>query len=98
VLCYLETPQYLRKALFPVHRDLKYAGLLNPIDAPHHMRIDDDAMYREAVVLGKPGKAGSWVNAGMRRECLVRGRRIPPGTRVTVKIDGAGCVFLFDFV
>ncbi|CAJ0767462.1 3469_t:CDS:2, partial [Entrophospora sp. SA101] len=25
ILQYLETPQYLRKDLFPVHKDLKYA-------------------------------------------------------------------------
>jgi predicted SPOUT superfamily RNA methylase MTH1 len=38
VMQYLETPQYLRKALFPIHPDLKLAGLLNPLDAPHHLR------------------------------------------------------------
>ena len=34
ILQYLECPQYLRKKLFPMHPDLKYAGVLNPIDAP----------------------------------------------------------------
>jgi len=42
VLQYLETPQYLRKALFPMHKDLRYAGLLNPLDAPHHVRDNQD--------------------------------------------------------
>lgn len=35
---YLECPQYLRKDMFPQHKDLKYAGLLNPLDTPHHLR------------------------------------------------------------
>ena len=71
VLQYLETPQYLRKALFKKHSDLKFAGLLNPLDCPHHMRIDDESKYREGVVLDRPAKlkaqGGSYVNAGMRK-------------------------------
>lgn len=31
VLQYLETPQYLRKALFPKHPDLNYAGSINQL-------------------------------------------------------------------
>ena len=71
VLQYLETPQYLRKALFAKHADLRLVGLLNPLDCPHHMRIDDQAKYREGVVLDRPTKSkaqgGSYVNAGMRK-------------------------------
>jgi len=37
LLQYLDCPQYLRKAFFPMHRDLQHAGLLNPLVAPHHM-------------------------------------------------------------
>jgi len=47
ILQYLETPSYLRKLLFPVHKDLQYTGLLNPLDAPHHMRLDEMRLYRE---------------------------------------------------
>lgn len=71
VLQYLETPQYLRKALFAKHADLRLVGVLNPLDCPHHMRIDDQAKYREGVVLDRPTKSkaqgGSYVNAGMRQ-------------------------------
>ena len=28
-----------------MHPDLKYAGLLNPLDTPHHMRMDEPAKY-----------------------------------------------------
>ncbi|GAB5354479.1 hypothetical protein AAMO2058_000122200 [Amorphochlora amoebiformis] len=87
VLQYLETPQYLRKDLFPMHPDLKYAGLLNPLDAPHHVRIDTKSAYREGVVVNRPTKpgAGVWVNIGLR-QCALVGHNIPVKTRVTVKL------------
>lgn len=36
ILQYLDTPQYLRRILFPHLNELKYAGILHPIKAPHH--------------------------------------------------------------
>lgn len=51
ILQYLECPQYLRKEFFPKHRDLDYAGLLNPLDAPHHMRQHDDGRFRYNIIL-----------------------------------------------
>ena len=58
ILQYLECPQYLRKYFFPLHKDLQYAGLLNPLDAPHHLRQHDLSVFREGVVTKKPIKAG----------------------------------------
>ena len=58
ILQYLECPQYLRKYFFPIHKDLQYAGLLNPLDAPHHLRQQDKSLYREGVVSNKPLKVG----------------------------------------
>ncbi|UKK00262.2 hypothetical protein MACK_000332 [Theileria orientalis] len=49
-LRYLETPQYLRKFLFPMDPTLKYAGLQNPVNAPHHLRSSEWLPYREGVV------------------------------------------------
>lgn len=49
ILQYLECPQYLRKFFFPIHNDLKYAGILNPLDAPHHLRQDNDFVFRFAI-------------------------------------------------
>jgi methyltransferase len=46
ILQYLECPQYLRKYFFPIHKDLRHAGLLNPLDAPNHYRRDDTAQFR----------------------------------------------------
>lgn len=36
VLSYIETPQYLRKKLFPFHKDLQFAGQLPPLATLHH--------------------------------------------------------------
>lgn len=69
VLQYLECPQYLRRSFFPMHPDLQFSGLLAPIDAPHHVRVDERSKYREGVVLDKLGSgpdAGSLVNVGIR--------------------------------
>ncbi|RMZ85926.1 hypothetical protein DV736_g6520, partial [Chaetothyriales sp. CBS 134916] len=38
VLSYLETPPYLRKALFPMHANLRTAGTLPSLDLPSHVR------------------------------------------------------------
>nr|CAG8528654.1 5296_t:CDS:2 [Entrophospora candida] len=85
ILQYLETPQYLRKDLFPVHKDLKYAGLLNPLDCPHHVRQEEKSQYREGVVIDtKPkGMEGALVNAGLKKNVLID-QQINPGVRVTL--------------
>lgn len=46
ILQYLECPQYLRKHFFPLHKDLEFAGLLNPLDAPHHLRQSNTFKFR----------------------------------------------------
>ncbi|CAD5118834.1 DgyrCDS7512 [Dimorphilus gyrociliatus] len=88
ILQYLECPQYLRKNFFPVHEDLKYAGLLNPLDSVHHYRSEDDATYREGVVTKMKVKEdkGSLVDVGLEK--LVRiDKQLDPGFRVTVRLD-----------
>lgn len=85
---YLETPPYLRKALFPVCPELKYSGLMNPLNTPHHLRADEWSQYREGVVINRPIKKGkgSWVNIGFKKDCQVD-LLLEEGTRVTVKLD-----------
>jgi len=85
---YLETPQYLRKALFPVMPELQFTGLMNPLDAPHHLRADEFSPYREGVVIDRPVKEGkgSWVNIGLKKDCQID-VRLAVGTRITVKLD-----------
>ncbi len=61
ILRYLETPQYLRKALFPKLDELKYAGILHPLQIPHHSLLANPKYLkvgdiREGVVLHHKGK------------------------------------------
>ncbi|XP_064616429.1 putative methyltransferase C9orf114 [Liolophura sinensis] len=90
ILQYLECPQYLRKCLFPQHKDLQYAGVLNPLDTPHHMKASDTCEYREGVVLDKPCKPGkgSYVNVGLLKEVQLD-KQLQPGLRVTVKLNSS---------
>ena len=41
ILRYLDTPQYLRKILYPRMEILEYAGILHPIKSPHHKDRED---------------------------------------------------------
>ncbi|KAF2896337.1 hypothetical protein ILUMI_09844 [Ignelater luminosus] len=87
ILQYLECPQYLRKHFFPIHKDLHYAGILNPLDAPHHLRQNDNFIFREGVVTNKPVKPGrgSLVNVGLLQDVGVD-KLLTPGIRCTVKL------------
>lgn len=87
LLQYLECPQYLRKHFFPIHYDLKFAGLMNPLDSPHHLRQDEEFMFREGITTDKPVKKskGTYVNVGLLREVLIEDS-LKPGLRVTVEI------------
>nr|XP_026496787.1 putative methyltransferase C9orf114 [Vanessa tameamea] len=87
ILQYLECPQYLRKHFFPIHKDLEFAGLLNPLDAPHHLRMTNDFKFREGITMNKkvkPGK-GSQVNVGLLQD-VSTDKLLNPGIRVTVKM------------
>jgi methyltransferase len=41
ILGYLDTPQYLRRRLYPLTPELEFAGILHPIKAPHHKKFQD---------------------------------------------------------
>lgn len=86
VLQYLECPQYLRKFFFPIHSDLKFSGLLNPLDSQHHLRVTSEFKYREGIVSNKPHPKGSFVNVGLLNDVLVN-KQLPENLRVTVKLD-----------
>ena len=64
LLTYLETPPCLRRTLCGFHPNLKSAGALQSLDAPHHPRSDQWCVYREGVTIATasngrdPGKAG----------------------------------------
>ena len=51
ILSYIETPQYLRKSLFPYHKDLKNAGQLPPLATYHHPIDEIKAnQFRDGIV------------------------------------------------
>ncbi|XP_042020820.1 putative methyltransferase C9orf114 isoform X2 [Salvia splendens] len=87
ILRYLETPQYLRKSLFPMHSSLRVVGLLPPLDAPHHLRKHEWATYREGIAREKleQGSAGTLVDVGLSKNIKVD-QVLEPGTRVTVEM------------
>ncbi len=49
-LRYMETPQFLRKALFPKSANLKFAGALQPLGIPSHDVSPDPKTIREGDV------------------------------------------------
>ncbi len=90
ILSYMETPQYLRKHLFKIRPELRYAGVLPPLRTAHHPlsdRINDLTLgeRREGVVISSV-KDGILVDVGVEKPALVPNARIPVNTRVTVKI------------
>jgi predicted SPOUT superfamily RNA methylase MTH1 len=94
LLAYMETPQYLRKALFKLSPDLQYAGILPPLRTPHHPlnRRGKDlnvGEFREGVILSKAG-GGCVIDIGIEQPVLVRNPEFPIGKRVTVKIVRVG--------
>jgi predicted SPOUT superfamily RNA methylase MTH1 len=85
VLEYLETPQYLRRRIYPIDESLKYAGVLPPLRIPSHkgkVRIDQVAVgdVREGLTNGD-GTVDVGLDASLRLE-----GSSPAGRRVTVKI------------
>jgi predicted SPOUT superfamily RNA methylase MTH1 len=89
VLEYLETPQYLRRRLFPLSEELRYAGLLPPLRIPSHKakvplgRVQAGE-YREGVVLAD----GFSVDAGLDIPVALR-RKEAPQRRITLRITSA---------
>ncbi|KAJ3018851.1 UNVERIFIED_CONTAM: hypothetical protein HDU68_010962 [Siphonaria sp. JEL0065] len=94
ILQFCECPPYLRKALFPIHRDLQFATIIN-LESPHHTRIDDPCPFREGVTLESNGKEGTLVDCGLRNSvpAYIKDKSIKPGVRVTIKLDNPAQIF-----
>jgi len=94
ILSYMETPQYLRKRLFKIRPELRYAGILPPLRTPHHPLADKIrdlrvGEYREGVVVSSV-RDGALVDIGVERPVLVPDRRLQIANRVTVRITELG--------
>jgi len=86
ILNYAETPQYLRKRLFPLAGDLRYAGTIPPLRTPHHpdakkIEIGD---IRVGVVV-RVHENGSWVDIGAERSAFLN-VSMQKGERVNVQV------------
>lgn len=85
VLEYLETPQYLRKRLFPIDEALKYAGVLPPLRIPSHRgRVPIGALHTGEFLEGVVNKDGT-ADVGLDASLRLLGRH-PPEGRVTVRV------------
>ncbi|NWF87283.1 RNA-binding protein [Candidatus Bathyarchaeota archaeon] len=90
LLSYMETPQYLRKRLFKLRPQLRYAGILPPLRTPHHplnrrikdLKIDE---YREGVTLSETGE-GTLIDIGVEKPALFINKKLHRNRRVTVRI------------
>ncbi len=85
ILRFQEAPQYLRKYLFKMDPDLKYAGVLPPLRSPHHPNREDPrpGQLREGVVVSS-GPV-SRVDAGFGDPVAVA-FRLGESDRVTVRV------------
>ena len=93
VLQYAETPQYLRKRLFPRERMLRYVGILPPLRTAHHptsskvstLKVGE---FRVGLVVDEVGSDnGAWVDIGV--ECplpLKTASRYEVGQRLNVRV------------
>ncbi len=87
LLRYMETPQYLRKLLFPRAKELWYAGLLPPLRTPHHPLQSEKVqpgVYRDGVVI-KADKNQSLLEVGLPEKAVVGGK-LGVGQRLTLRL------------
>ncbi len=87
ILKYLETPQFLRRRLFPKINDLKFAGVLQPLKIPSHITPANSKKIsrgdvREGVVVSVKGKR--FVDVGINQLIQFFGNT-SIGKRVTVQ-------------
>jgi len=50
-----------------MHSDLRYVGILPPLDTPHHLRATEWCNYREGVVKEDESSTGSLINVGLNK-------------------------------
>jgi len=83
---YLNTAPYLRKRLYRIRRELRYAGVLPPLNIPTHpeSRSIDVEHYREGLVL--ESDKGSLIEAGLGKPIRVR-KRLKKGARIILKVS-----------
>jgi predicted SPOUT superfamily RNA methylase MTH1 len=94
LLGYLDTPQYLRKLVFPIDDDLRYVGILPPLRSPHHLLPDElgdlsAGTLRDGIVV-ESSFSGSQVEVGLDDPVSLVDTVLEIGSRVTVKMLRTG--------
>jgi predicted SPOUT superfamily RNA methylase MTH1 len=87
ILKYLDTPQFLRKRLFPKMNELKFAGVLHPLKIPSHITPADAKKIkkgdvREGITVSFKGR--KFVDVGINQLVQYFGHE-PIGKRTTVQ-------------
>lgn len=87
VLRYAETPQYLRKALFPVQDALRFAGVIPPLRIPSHT-VSHESEYREGIVTSVGSDRSVRVDVGIDSPVSLEspGKALKKGERISVRI------------
>ena len=86
VMDYLNTAPYLRRRVFGLVPELRYAGVLPPLNLPTHPERPglDYPHYREGLVISSGSR--SVVEAGLGRPIRVR-RRLARGSRIFLRVE-----------
>jgi len=85
VLEFLETPQYLRKRLYPIDEDLRFAGILPPLRIPSHRPKTTIENVELGQVREGVANPDGTVDVGLALNARLRGRAAS-NSRVTVRI------------
>lgn len=98
ILRYLDTPQYLRRLMYPIDDDLRYVGILPPLRGPHHPLSYELGQLspgdlREGTVVSS-GSEGSQVEIGLDIPVPMIDPLQKVGSRVTVKMLKTGQDYL----
>jgi predicted SPOUT superfamily RNA methylase MTH1 len=98
ILQYLDTPQYLRRLVYPIDDDLRYVGILPPLRGPHHPlpqeleQLSPGDLREGVVVDSRSGE--SQVDIGLETPVPMIDPLQKVGRRVTVKILRGGPDYL----
>jgi methyltransferase len=107
LLSYLDTPQYLRRHLFPRSEKLRLVGLLNPLNLPNHFAKGETPRWRDGVAVplgswaqpparsqrgGEQAALTRFVDVGVPRLAEVD-HPVPLGERVTVDLAASGAEY-----
>jgi len=93
ILDYYITPQYLRRKLFPIRKELKYVGLLHPLQTPSHKEresVESLAVpsFREGVLVAK--RKELFVDIGLDFLVPLKTTRKPKSRRILVELFKKG--------